>query len=142
MQLIIIMTIVIFFILIAWTWQSLGSASKSKKVIFILIGIAIVYIVTLIIFNISKEEISYQNMDSQNAIQNVLVTVFTGLNGIVLIPFIAKTFERVHSQEIEKEKATKRIFIILVAFVIVVIFECDYLKETQEGILKIFQSLG
>jgi len=136
------MTIVIFFILIAWTWQNLGSISKSKKVIFIVIGMIIVYTITLIIFNISKGKITYQNTDSQKTIQNVLVTVFTGLNGIALIPFIAKTFEKVYSKEIEKEKATKKIIIILVIFIVVIIFECGYLKETQEGILRVYQSLG
>ena len=55
MPLIIIVTIIVFLILIAWTWQSLGQLDKSKKVLFILIGIVIMYICTLIVCTTQKQ---------------------------------------------------------------------------------------
>ena len=46
--------IVIYLIGIAWMWQNLEDLEKNKKVIVILIGLMLMYIVTNIIFAISK----------------------------------------------------------------------------------------
>lgn len=142
MPFIIIMTIIIYLILISWVWQNLGQIDKSKKIIFSLLGIGIVYIITLIIFSISKSNINYQNIESQNIIKTMLVTIFTGLNGIIVIPIIARIIEKTYEGEIERKQTLKRVIPVLVVFLIVLIFECGYLKDIQEGILKVYQSLG
>lgn len=140
MPIIIIITLAIYIVLIAWIWQNLGNIKKTKKVAVIIISLIIIYIITLIIFNISKSGIIYQNEESQIAVQNMLVAVFTAINGLILIPYIAKQLEKIHEGEIEKDQFTKKMLIIFVIFTICAIIECGYLKDTQEGILTIYNS--
>ena len=130
-----------YFVLIAWTWQSLGIIEKRKKVIFLLIGLAVMYIITLIIFNISKREINYQNHEVQVLVKRILVILFTGLNAIIFIPYIAKIWNRLKENNINQKELNKKIIICAVIFIICILFECGYLKDTQQGIINIYQSM-
>lgn len=141
MAFIIIIAFIIYFILIAWTWQSLGFIEKNKKIIFILIGIILIYIVTLIVFQMTKGEIIYEDKRMQRDIQNILVAIFTGINGIIIMPQIAKMIDNAKEKQAEKEKIIKRIIVLIIIFVISLIFERGYMKNIQEGILKIYHSM-
>lgn len=136
-----IATIIIYFILIAWTWKSLGFIEKTKKVVFILIGIIIMYGITWIIFQIAKNEINYQNQAMQSTVQNILVAIFTGINGIIMMPQIGKILDKINEDEMKKEQLVKRIMILTIIFILCLIFESGYMKDTQEGILKIYDAM-
>lgn len=138
MSLIIIIIIAIYFILIAWTWQILGNVEKTKKVAVIIIGILIMYIVTLIVFNISKVGLNYENTNAQADVRNVLVAVFTGINGIIVIPQLAKVIEKISEDEIDKKTASRKFLIIAIIFIVCVIIECGYMKDIQKGIINIY----
>lgn len=140
MVFIIITIAIIYFILIAWTWQSLGFIEKNKKVAFIIIGIILMYVITLIIFHMSKDGINYQSIDIQNKIQNVIVAIFTGINGIIVMPQVGKLLNRINEDEIKKETLKKRIIILTIIFILCLIFESEYMKDTQEGILRVYNS--
>lgn len=141
MTLIVIIIVAIYIILIAWTWQSLGTIEKTKKTAFIFIGSIIMYLLTLIIFNISKNGVDYQNINVQGAVRNILVAIFTGINGIVTMPQLAKILEKINENEIDKKIASRRFLIIAIIFIICIIFECGYMKDTQKGILNIYNSM-
>lgn len=137
---IILTAMVVYFILIAWTWHSLGFLEKSKKVIFLIVGIFIMYIITLLIFQIAKANIHYENIQIQKSIQNILVAIFTGINGVIALPQIGKIVDKVKEEEIGKNEQKKRIAIIIIVFMVCLIFELGYMKDTQEGILKIYHA--
>lgn len=141
MTFIIITAIIVYFILIAWTWQSLGFIERSKKIIFILIGIVLMYGITFIIFQIAKNGITYQNVEIQSNVQNVLVVIFTGINGIIIMPQVGKMLDKVREDEIKKEKLIKRIVVLILVFILCLIFESEYMKNTQEGILKVYHAM-
>ena len=141
MAFIITISIIIYLINIAWTWKSLGDLSKSKKVAFIVIGLIAIYIITTIVFFISQNGVQYENEESIGTIKNVLVAIFAGINGIILLPQMAKILDKVKEGEIEKNQLRNRIILWLVVLLICLIFECGYMKDTQEGILEIYKSL-
>ncbi len=141
MVFIVIMAIIIYLILIAWTWQSLGFIEKIKKVFFILIGIVLMYIVTFIIFHIAKGGIHYENMEMQKGVQNILVAIFTGVNGIILMPQIGKIWDKIKDEQIAKEVLIRRIVIVTIVFILCFIFEIGYMKDTQEGILNMYHAM-
>ena len=60
MVLIISIIIAVYVLLIAWVWNNLGAIDKTKKVLAILIGTVIIYLITLMVFNISKSGINYE----------------------------------------------------------------------------------
>ena len=140
MQFIVACTMIGFLILIIWIWHNLGNTEKHQKVIYIGIGIAISYIITLIIFNISKEGIQYQNHESEMAVQNMLVIVFTLINSLILVPYCSKTIKEKQAKEIKQHQFQKKMLIIVVIFILCAILESGYLKDTQKGILKVYET--
>ena len=117
MFLIIIVIIAIYAVSFAWTWHNLGVIDKLKKIAVIIIGNIIMYIITIIIFNISKSGIDYNNVELQIATRNTIVSIFTGINGIIVIPQIAKILEKIKENEIDKNSTLKRFAIILIVFI-------------------------
>ena len=138
MPVIITLIIAIFLILISWTWHNLGNIDKTKKVITIIASLIIMYVITLIIFNISKINVDYKSEEEMIAVRNVLVLLFTFINGLIVMPSFGKIINRVKENEITKEQASKKFLITLAIFIIVLFFECGYLKDTQKGILDIY----
>ena len=141
MAFIIITAIIVYFILIAWTWQSLGFMEKTKKVAFILIGAILMYGITWIIFQTAKGGITYQNPELQSRIQKILGAIFTGINGIIVMPQLGKMLDKVNEGQMEKEVLVKKIIILIIIFILCLIFESGYMKDTQEGILKIYDAM-
>ena len=140
MTLIYIIIVAMYLILIAWTWQSLGNIEKRKKVVYIILGILLLFIITLIIFNISKNNVEYQKETIKNAVRNLLVLLFTAVNGIIFIPYVARILNKVEENEIEKEKLKIKAIVFIIVFIICVVIECGYLENIQNGIINIYNS--
>ncbi|MCI8759964.1 MAG: hypothetical protein HFJ34_02385 [Clostridia bacterium] len=141
MAFILIVTIAIYFILIAWTWQSLGFIEKTKKVGIILVGTILTYLITLTIFQTTKNQFTYENITMQKQVQNIIVAIFSGINGIIILPQIGKIIDKLKENEIEKPILVKRVVILVILFMLCLIFEIGYMKETQEGIWKVYQAM-
>lgn len=141
MAFIIIVTIAIYLILMAWTWQSLGFLEKPKKVAFIIIGMILMYLITLIIFQMAKEGIVYENEPIRKSIQNILVAIFTGINGMIVMPQIGKILDKMNEDELEQIQWKKRIILLIIVVILCVIFEVGYMKDTQKGILNMYHSM-
>lgn len=138
MPIIIIVTILLFGVLIGWTWVNLSGIEKKKKIIYIVISLIILYIITLIIFSISKNGVEYENENMIDSIQAIVVSTFMVVNGFIIMQYIAKIQGKLFNDEITREQATKKIIIISIIFLICIIIECGYMKDIQNGILKIF----
>ncbi len=138
---IIMIALVIYFVLIAWTWQSLGFIEKNKKVVFIIVGIIIMYAITWIIYQITKVGVEYPNEEMKNSIQNILVAIFTGINGMIIMPQIGKMLDKINEDEMKKQEFTKKLIILMIVFVISIMIEIGYMKDTQQGIVKIYHTM-
>lgn len=136
MTVIFIIIAVLFLVLLGWTWNSLGNVEKRTKIICIISGIVVVYIITLIIYNISKIGIVYENKDAMNLIQNVFVFLFAIINSYIFLPYIFKQIEKINNNNIAKNKLQKSIIILFIILIILAIFETSYLKSIQQGILN------
>lgn len=140
MPVIITLVIAMFLILISWTWHNLGDLSQGTKIGTIFVSIIIVFVITLVIFNISKSGVNYISEESMNSVRNILVLVFTIINGLIIIPPFAKTFGRIHNKEVSLEQARRHFGFLLIIFLIALVIECSYLKGVQQGILDIYNS--
>lgn len=140
MALIIIITIIIYGLAIIWTWNSLGDIEKPQKIAVIVIGMLITYIITAIVFAISKSGINYQEIMGESEIRRIIVMIFTGVNLLILLPYISKKLYAIHEGEIEQKDFLRKMAILAVIFIICMCIECGYMKNTQNGILKIYQS--
>lgn len=138
MPVIITLIIAIFLILISWTWTNLGNIDKTKKVITIIVALIVMIIITLIIFNISKSNVNYKSEEEVSAVRTVLVILFSFINGLFVMPSLAKTFAKINDKEISREQANKRLLVTILIFVVLLVIECGYLKSIQTGILDIY----
>ena len=139
MPLIIVVTIIVYMILLGWTWSTLGDLDRIRKLIIIFFEVLIMYVITLILFGISENGLVYTSKDAQNDIRNVMVIIFTGINSLIVIPYINKQIIKLKEKEIEKENLIKKSIILCVIFVIFLVIECGYMKDTQKGIIKMEQ---
>ncbi len=141
MTLIIIGAIFIFLISIIWTWHNLGNIEKPRKIAFILIGLCITYLITIVLYNISSTDMTYPSEEIKKMVSNTLILIFTGLNALIFLPFIANLFDNILEEEIEKNQAQKRMIVIFIIFIVCVFIENGYLKDTQEGIINMYNEV-
>ena len=103
----------LFLVLLGWMWNNLGDIEKTTKCICIVGGLILTYILTFIIYSISKIGISYESKEVMKLIQNILMPLFTIINGYVILPYIFKKLDQINNDEIEKEKLKKSIIILI-----------------------------
>ena len=127
---------IMFLILIGWTWSNLGKIEKKTKIFCIFVGLAIVYILTFIIFNISRIGITYEDAFVMKTIRRVFVILFTIINSYIILPYVFKKLEQINSEELKKENLQRSIIILLIIVVILFIFESNYFGNIQQDILN------
>lgn len=134
----IVITIIIaimFLNLIALIWSKLGNIDNKTKTISIIIGIVMVYIITFIIFNISKIGIIYEDPKVMKTIRSVFVMLFTIINSYALLPYFFKKINQINNDEIQKNEFQRSLIILLIIIVTLFIFESIYFGNTQQRIL-------
>ena len=141
MAIITIITLILFIILVLWSWHNLEDINKGTKIIYIIIQIMLTTIVTYVIFQLSHVGIQYPNDEIMYPIQNTLILLFTEVNGCILIPYVSKTLAKVKQNEINSKDLQKKIVIILILIILIVIVEKSYMENIQNGILQIFNQL-
>ena len=137
MTFIISVTIVMYLLVIAWSFVNLEDTEKIKKVI--IIGLVAVFLITQILYSISKNNVVYESPNIENAVRKTIVFLFTGLNGFIM-PIIIKLFKKQQNGEIDNNVFKVRLITICIIFLILLFLECGYMTSTQEGILKVYKS--
>lgn len=137
-----IILIVMFLILFSWLWHSLGSIENKTKLVIIVVGLLLTYLITLIIVSVSKSGLVYSKTDTElKSLQIVLTLLFTIVNGYILLPFICRKIEKIDSNEIDKDSLIKSLIILLIIFVFIAIFESNYLKGIQKSFVGLEQKM-
>ena len=129
--------IILFIVLFLWIWNNTKDFEDNfKKIKFIIIGIIALFIITFIIFNISKIGITYPNKEILKQVRRIAVLLSVPVNGYLSLPHIAKIISDIKSNSIDDEKSKKRIIILATIIFLAIIFEVFYLKDFQKGIIQ------
>ena len=139
MAFIMIGIIIIYLVVIIWTWSSLEDIEIPRKILIIFAGIVVVFLITQIVFSISKNQIIYQNENVEKSISQIIVLLFTEVNSLVL-PIICKNIKKRANEEIENNALKIRMIIIIAIFLMCLYLECRYMPDIQKGILQIYKS--
>lgn len=131
-----IISIILFIVLGIIIYNGLNGMDLKKKIIIFIFEIIVCLIFTMILFNISSLGIEYPNSQSRGIARRILVTIFTPMNGILLLPNITRLINESQNGEIDKEECTRKLKKTLIIFILLVIIEFVYLKNTQIGILS------
>lgn len=131
--------IVIYLISIAAIWTSLENEGKTKKISIIIIGMLAMFLITNIIFNISKSTINYENIELQKNMRQIILWLFTGLNSLFL-PVTIRNIVKTKNGEQDENALKVKILVLAIIFILVMILECGYIKDIQEKTINIYQS--
>ena len=133
---IIVISIILFLVLSIIIYNGLNGMNQKKKIIIFFIEIIVCFVFTTILFNLSSIGIEYLNSKNKGIAMRTLVAIFTPINGIILLPNITRIINESQNGEINKEECKKRLKKSLIVFILLVIIEFVYLKNTQIGILN------
>lgn len=132
--------ILLFVVLLLWTWNNVKDFENMRqKISFIVIGLIVLWITTLILFNISKGGVQYTNEEILGQIRKIALLVFIPINGLISLPHIARIYTNFQDGTDEK-KIKRKIIILGIVIVIAIIIEISYLKNFQNGIIQILNS--
>lgn len=137
MILIIITIVVMFLVLIFWSFTNLGKINIGKKILWMILLFGIVFLTTYVTFLISKSNIIYPSQEIMHSVQEVLVLLFSGVNGCFFIPAVCKSVDNLYSKKIDEVHFFRRTLLFGGILLILLAFECGYMRTTQNGILQI-----
>lgn len=133
-------TIILYILLISSTMHSLKLVESTKvKVGFIVTGFLLMLVSIWVTFYISISGLNYENAQIVGKVRNLLVAVFVPVNGLIVMPYLAKMLSKIGSNELTQEKFKKRLVILAIIYFAILIFECSYFKSTQIGILEMIE---
>ena len=132
--------ILLFTVLLLWTWNNVKEFENiGQKIGYVAIGLIVLAVITLILFNVSKVGVQYPNEEIIGQIRKMALFVFIPINGLLSLPHIARIYTNL--QDGTDEKQVKRKIIILgIVIIIAIIVEISYLKSFQNGIIQILNS--
>lgn len=120
------------------TYKMLGEEiEKKEKLIFIIVGVAIMYMSVSCVYWLSTHNIA-EAVSEQG--KNFIVFTFVPVNAIIALPFLASSYKYLKMGRLKKDKFKNRTILICAILLIVLIFEFFYFKDIQNGILNIIKA--
>ena len=130
-----IIAFIIFIISCITIYHNTNSYEPSKRIIYIILGTLAVYLLTSFICNMKAKGVSVQNEEAVNDVLSVVKAIFTPINSIIILSTLGNTFGKVKDKVIDTDKAGKRLVIIAVVFLLIIIFEANYIGNFIENLL-------
>lgn len=135
MTLIKVISFIIFVISCVAIYHNTNSYEPKKRILYIVVGMLVMYGITSIICSIDIKGVEVQNVQALEDTLNVMKWIFTPINALVALTSLGNTFGKVKDQEITTEKAQKRLIIIAVVLILLFAFETGYIKDFITGVL-------
>lgn len=127
---------VIFIVACVTIYHNTNSFEPKQRVIYIAVGMLVMYFITSIICAIDSKGITVNSNGLVEDAMGLMKMIFTPINAMILVSSLGNTFGKVKDKVIDTDRAGKRLIIILIAFVIVLIFETSYIGRFIEGIVS------
>lgn len=134
---ILIFIIILNVVTIVLTYHCLGDLLKKERLIFIVVGLAVMYALTSVVYWISTNGIEITEVSETG--KNLITLLFVPINGLVILPLLAKSYYKYKTGGLDKSVLLKRGTVLGVLLVIVLIFECIYFKNIQEQVVNLIE---
>ena len=131
-----IASLILFIALAINIFNALNVIEIKKRILLVTGGIFICFIFTVILFNISANVIQYSNIEQKETVKKMIISIFTPINGIILLPIFMRTINGLKSNEITTKEANKKIGIIIIMIIVLFIVENIYFQNIQNGIMN------
>ena len=134
------MLVIVLFILILnvvsilLMYKCLDIESKKEKLIFVVMGTALMYILTSIIYWISTKDIQMTEVSERG--KDLIIFLFVPINAILTLPLFAKSFSKFRDGRIDGKILRNRGVLLIILLAIILIFECIYFKNIQQQVVN------
>ena len=126
---------IIFCISCVTIYHNTNSFEPKKRILYIIIGMVIMYGIVSMICAIKSNVIKTDNVNAINDTFDVIKMIFTPINALILLAPLGNTFGKAYDKTIEADSAGKRIIALLIIFVIIIIFETNYIGDFISNLL-------
>ncbi len=121
------------------TYHFLGKEmDKKSKGIFIVVGIAVIYLLVTFVYWVGTKNIDLAVDNSTG--KNLITFSFVPVNAIIIMPFLASSYKIWINGKLKSEPFRNRCILLAVVLLIILIFEFFYFKDIQNGILSILNA--
>ena len=137
------MTLILFFIIvlniiaIALTYYCLSDLEKMDKVIFIAVCVAIIYMLTTLVYWISTKSIAVKEVSDLG--KNLITFLFVPINTLVVVPLFAKSYNKYKTGFLAFDKLRNRGIVLGAILLIILIIECVYFKNVQNTVITLIE---
>lgn len=137
------MVLILFFILIlnvvaiGLTYSFLSNIDKKERIIVIAVGIAIIYALTSFVYWISTKDVAIKEVSELG--QNIITFLFVPVNAIIVLPLIAKSYNKYKIGRLAPDKLRNRGIVLGIILLIILIIECSYFKDIQNGVVALIE---
>lgn len=136
------MIIIAFIILlnvvaIALTYYCLEDSDKKEKLIFIAVGIAVIYMLTSFVYWISTKNIELKQVAEVG--KNLITFLFVPINALITLPILAKSYKKLRFGKLTSDHFRNRVIVLAAILLILLTIECSYFKDIQNGVIKMIQ---
>ena len=134
------MLVIVLFILILnvvsilLMYKCLDIKKKKEKLIFVVMGTALMYILTSIIYWISTKDIQMTEVSERG--KDLIIFLFVPINAILTLPLFAKSFSKFRDGRIDGKILRNRGVLLIILLAIILIFECIYFKNIQQQVVN------
>ena len=120
-------------------YRFLGTTIEQKdKWIFIIVGIAVMYLLVNIVYGFSTKEVDLGKATTTT--KNLITFTFVPVNAILILPFIANSYRYYREGRLKVQNFKNRIILLVIILFIVLMIEFFYFKDIQTGILSMIQA--
>lgn len=119
---------------IALTYYCLENTEKKEKVIFIAVGIAIMYIFTSIAYWLSTKNIELKDVSELG--KNLITFLFVPINGLIILPIFSKSYIKYKRGKLKREYLRNRIIALVLLLLGLLIIECMYFADIQNRVVE------
>lgn len=137
MGFILFFVIILNLVAIALIYYCLADLDKKNKIIFIAAGIAVIYVLTLFVYWISTKDIAIKEVSETG--ENIITFIFVPINSILVLPLLAKSYEKYNSGRLDASKFRNRVIVLAVILIIALVIECSYFKDIQNGVVNLIE---
>lgn len=137
MLLILIFILILNIVAIALTYYCLADMEKKEKVLFIAVGVGIIYFLTAFVYGISTKDIKIKEVSEMG--KNLITFLFVPINGIIILPTLAKSYTKYKIGNLKADKLRNRGIVLAIILVILLIIECTYFKDIQDRVVTIIE---
>lgn len=140
MPIILLFILILNIVSIVLMYYSLGDLGKKEKLIYIVVGTAVMYIITSIVYWFSTRGIEVTEVSERG--KDLITFLFVPINGIIILPLLAKSYSKLKYGNLDKSVFLKRGIVLAVILLIVLIIECMYFKNIQQQVVNMLNAQG